>query len=68
MKYKLVSGLKLQYGYTQTPNRVCRKLIKGEVVNLKKEELAELEQLGVQLEPMSKPKPSKKEGEIENGS
>ena len=45
MKYKLVKtrGLRLQYGYTQTPNRVCRKLIRGEAVKLKKEELAELE-------------------------
>ena len=70
MKYKLVKtrGLRLQYGYTQTPNRVCRKLIRGEAVKLKKEELAELESLGVQLEPTSKPKPSKKEREIENGS
>ena len=37
MKYKLVSGLKLQYGYTQTPNGICRKLLKGQEVKLKKE-------------------------------
>jgi|TARA_R110000824_G_scaffold200685_1_gene384720 hypothetical protein len=61
MKYKLVSGLKLQYGYTQTPNGICRKLLKGQEVKLKKEELAELESLGVKLEPTEKKKPSKKE-------
>ena len=43
MKYILESGLKLQYGHTQTPNWVCRKLLKGEEVELAKEELAELE-------------------------
>tara|TARA_Y100001937_G_scaffold51797_1_gene71871 strand:+ start:675 stop:872 length:198 start_codon:yes stop_codon:yes gene_type:complete len=63
MKYKLAKtkGLKLQYGYTETPNIVCRKLLRGEEVNLKKEELEELESLGVQLKPIEKLKPSKKE-------
>jgi|TARA_R110000824_G_scaffold380042_1_gene572265 hypothetical protein len=61
MKYKLVSGLKLQYGYTQTPNRVCRELLKGQEVELKKEELAEFESLGVKVKPTQKKKPSKKE-------
>ena len=56
MKYKLAKtkGIKLQYGYTETPNIVCRKLLKGEEVNLKKEELEELESLGVQLKPIEK--------------
>ena len=61
MKYILESGLKLQYGHTQTPNWVCRKLLKGEEVELAKEELAELESLGVKLKPTKKKKPSKKE-------
>lgn len=61
MKYKLVSGLKLQYGYTQTSNRIVRNLIDGQEVELNKEELAEFESLGVQVKPTQKKKPSKKE-------
>lgn len=63
MKYKLVKtkGLKLQYGYTQTPNIICRQLLRGEEVALKKEELKELESLGIQLKETEKIKPSKEE-------
>tara|TARA_R100000700_G_C3156641_1_gene133733 strand:+ start:88 stop:279 length:192 start_codon:yes stop_codon:yes gene_type:complete len=61
MKYKLKSGLKLQYGHTKTPNWICRKLLKGEEVELTKEELTELESLGVKFESIGKKKPSKKE-------
>tara|TARA_X000001388_G_scaffold71558_1_gene61409 strand:+ start:779 stop:970 length:192 start_codon:yes stop_codon:yes gene_type:complete len=61
MKYKLISGLKLQYGHTQTPNRVCRNLLKGEAVELKKENLDEFESLGVKVRPIEKKKPKNKE-------
>lgn len=53
-KYILKSGLKLQYGYTQTPNRVCRKLLKGEAVKLSEKNLEEFESLGVQVVPVEK--------------
>ncbi len=61
-KYILKSGLKLQYGYTQTPNRVCRKLLKGEAVKLSEKNLEEFESLGVQVVPVEKKqKPKAKE-------
>ena len=61
MKYKLVSGLKLQYGHTQTSNRVCRNLLRGQAVELKKENLEELKSLGVKVQPIEKIKKPKNE-------
>ena len=62
MKYKLKSGLKLQYGYTKTPNWITRRLLRGEEVKLTKENLEELESLGVRFFPTEqKKKPKSKE-------
>jgi hypothetical protein len=61
MKYKLISGLKLQYGYTITPNRVCRNLLKGEAVELNEKNLDEFKSLGVKVRPIEKKKPKNKE-------
>ena len=54
MKYKLKSGLKLQYGHTKTPNWLTRRLLKGEEVELSQENLEELESLGVRFFPKEK--------------
>ena len=63
MKYKLKSGLKLQYGHTKTPNWLTRRLLKGEEVELSQENLEELESLGVRFFPTEKKKKPKSKEE-----
>ncbi len=59
MKYKLISGLRLQYGYTRSSNRIVRQLLDGKEVELSKENLEEFEHLGAQVQPVEKEKPKK---------
>jgi hypothetical protein len=60
VKYKLISGLKLQYGHTQTPNGIARQLLNGKEVELSKENWEEFEFLGVHVQPIEKKEPKKK--------
>ena len=61
MKYKHIKGLQLQKpSYLQTPNQKIRELLAGKEVELTEENLAELEQLGVKVEPIKKEQPKKK--------
>ena len=62
MKYKHVKGLQLQKpSYLNTPNQKIRELLAGKEVELEKENLEEFESLGVQVQPVKKQKPKKKE-------
>ena len=62
MKYKHIKGLQLQKpSYLNTPNQKIRQLLAGGEVELKKENLEEFESLGVQVQPIKKQKPKKKE-------
>ena len=58
MKYIHKKGLQLQKpSYLNTPNRKIRELLDGKEVELKKENLEEFENLGVQVVPAKKQKP-----------
>ena len=62
MKYKHIKGLQLQKpSYLSTPNSTIRELLAGKEVELEKENLEEFESLGVQVQPVKKQKPKKKE-------
>jgi len=62
MKYKHIKGLQLQKpSYLSTPNSKIRELLAGKEVELEKENLEEFESLGVQVQPVTKQKPKKKE-------
>jgi len=62
MKYKHIKGLQLQKpSYLSTPNQKIRELLAGGEVELEKENLEEFESLGVQVQPIKKQKPKKKE-------
>jgi len=62
MKYKHIKGLQLQKpSNLETPNRKIRDLLSGKEVELEKENLEEFESLGVQVQPVKKQKPKKKE-------
>ena len=62
MKYKHIKGLQLQKpSYLSTPNQKIRELLAGGEVELEKENLEEFESLGVQVQPVKKQKPKKKE-------
>tara|TARA_R110000868_G_scaffold63484_3_gene191555 strand:- start:2003 stop:2197 length:195 start_codon:yes stop_codon:yes gene_type:complete len=62
MKYKHIKGLQLQKpSNLETPNQKIRQLLSGKEVELKKENLEEFESLGVQVQPVTKQKPKKKE-------
>ncbi len=62
MKYKHIKGLQLQKpSYLNTPNQKIRELLAGKEVELGKENLEEFESLGVQVQPIKKQKPKKKE-------
>ena len=62
MKYKHIKGLQLQKpSYLSTPNFKIRELLAGGEVELEKESLEEFESLGVQVQPVTKQKPKKKE-------
>jgi hypothetical protein len=62
MKYKHIKGLQLQKpSYLNTPNQKIRELLAGKEVELEKENLEEFESLGVQVQPIKKQKPKKKE-------
>ena len=62
MKYKHIKGLQLQKpSYLKTPNQKIRELLAGKEVELEKENLEEFESLGVQVQPIKKQKPKKKE-------
>jgi len=62
MKYKHIKGLQLQKpSYLNTPNQKIRELLDGKEVELEKENLEEFESLGVQVQPIKKQKPKKKE-------
>jgi len=62
MKYKHIKGLQLQKpSYLNTPNQKIRELLAGGEVELEKENLEEFESLGVQVQPIKKQKPKKKE-------
>ena len=59
-KYIHKKGLQLQKpSYLNTPNRKIRELLDGKEVELKKENLEEFENLGVQVVPAKKQKPKK---------
>ena len=61
-KYIHKKGLQLQKpSYLNTPNRKIRELLDGKEVELEKENLEEFESLGVQVQPVKKQKPKKKE-------
>ena len=62
MKYKHIKGLQLQKpSYLKTSNQKIRQLLAGGEVELEKENLEEFESLGVQVQPVKKQKPKKKE-------
>jgi len=62
MKYKHIKGLQLQKpSYLSTSNQKIRELLAGGEVELEKENLEEFESLGVQVQPVTKQKPKKKE-------
>ena len=62
MKYKHIKGLQLQKpSHLDTPNQKIRQLLAGGEVELEKENLEEFESLGVQVQPVKKQKPKKKE-------
>jgi hypothetical protein len=62
MKYKHIKGLQLQKpSYLSTSNQKIRELLAGGEVELEKENLEEFESLGVQVQPVKKQKPKKKE-------
>ena len=62
MKYKHIKGLQLQKpSYLSIPNQKIRELLAGGEVELEKENLEEFESLGVQVQPVKKQKPKKKE-------
>ena len=60
MKYKHIKGLQLQKpAYLKASNSKIRALLAGKEVELEKEDVAEFESLGVQVQPIKK-EPKKK--------